>query len=356
MSWRTRDAARQNLQVTAVNTALSAKLITLDCTPVADAKFEFELAGLPVVATVHDAGFDEVSVRIIVAPTELGRKLVGAALALAHSGKVSVGPISIGPGTWNKDTQKELRSKLEKIVNIEQLKQSAASISVSSGDPNAAKAVEACLLSNGGLFLTLNDRGKDTAVLQMMWTQYPNGKVVQPEIEDVTVVHGKIIGGETYTKHGAHLDDRARQRVTVERGDPKKDLTVVVNLVSGGSAEAYLPPSELPAPRPARPVQEIVSGELKDVGSGAHYDGGRNPGCQGHEGVASVRPKHGGKLVPGSGGVIVTNRSGGAGHRDPVMNPQQYSVTFWANTGACETPVFIQGYVTAIEEYYVNDE
>jgi hypothetical protein len=38
------------------------------------------------------------------------------------------------------------------------------------------------------------------------------------------------------------------------------------------------------------------------------------------------------------------------------MNPQQYSVTFWANTGACETPVFIQGYVTAIEEYLVNEE
>jgi hypothetical protein len=79
-----RGAARQNLQVTAVNTALERKLIALDCTPVADAMFEFELAGLPVVATVHDAGFDEVSVRIIVAPTELGRKLVGSALVRWH--------------------------------------------------------------------------------------------------------------------------------------------------------------------------------------------------------------------------------------------------------------------------------
>jgi hypothetical protein len=275
--------------------------------------------------------------------------------ALDHSGKVSVGPISIGPGTWNKDTQRELRSKLEKIVNIEQIKQSAASISVSSGDPNAAKAVEACILSNGGLFLTLNDRDKDTAVLQMMWTPYINGKVVQPEIEDVTVVHGKIIGGETYTKHGARLDDRARQRVTIERGDPKQGLTVVVNLLSGGSAEAYLPPSELPPPPPPRIVQEIVSGDPKDVGSGAQYDGGRNPGCQGHEGIAAVRPKHGGRLVPGSGGVIVTNKTGNAGYREATMNPQQYSVTFWASTGARETPVSIQGYVTAIEEYLVND-
>jgi len=276
--------------------------------------------------------------------------------ALGHSGKVSVGPISIGPGTWNKDTQKELRTKLEKILNIEQVKQSAASISVSSGDPDAAKAVETCILSNGGLFLTLNDRGKDTAVLQMMWTPYPNGRVVKPEIESVTVVHGKIIGGTAYVKRGAHLDDRAKQRVTIERGDPKKDLTVVVNLLSGGSGEAYLPPSELPPPPPPKVVREIVAGDPKDVGSGAHYDGGRNPGCQGHEAGVCVRPKHGGKLVPGSGGVTVTSKSGRAGFKDPIENSQQYCVTFWANTGACETPVFIQGYATAIEEYTVNEE
>src|SRR5262245_47693590 len=56
--------------------------------------------------------------------------------ALDHSGRVSGGPINIGPGTWNKEKQEKLRSELQKIVNIEQLRRSAASISVSSGDPN----------------------------------------------------------------------------------------------------------------------------------------------------------------------------------------------------------------------------
>jgi hypothetical protein len=69
-----RNQARQNLQVAAVNAALERQLITLDCTPVATATFEFELGGLPVLAQVHDAGFDEVHVNVIVAPTALARQ------------------------------------------------------------------------------------------------------------------------------------------------------------------------------------------------------------------------------------------------------------------------------------------
>jgi hypothetical protein len=102
-------------------------------------------------------------------------------------------------------------------------------------------------------------------------------------------------------------------------------------------------------------VQELVKGDPKDVGSGAQYDGGRNPGCQAHEAAVCVSPKHGGKLVPGTGQVAVTNKLGRAGFKDPIENSQQYCVTFWANTGACETPVFIQGSVTAVEEYSVQD-
>jgi hypothetical protein len=275
--------------------------------------------------------------------------------ALAHSGQVAVGPIKIGPGTWNKDTQKDLKSKLEKIINIEQIKQSAASISMSSGLPDAAKPIESCIASNGGFYVSLNDRGKETAILEMMWTSYPGTKL-KPVIESVTIVHGKVIGGSAYTNRGAQLDERMMQRVTIERTDPKKDITAVVNTLNAGSNEAYLPPSELPPPPPPKVIRELVQGNPMDVGSGARYDGDRNPGCRAHEAAACVTPKHGGKLVPGSGGVNLTNKTDRAGYKDPIENSQQYCVTFWANTGACQTPVYIQGAATAIEEYTVDDK
>ena len=46
-----RGKARQNLLVATVNVAVERQLITLDCQPFKAARFEFELAGLPVLAT-----------------------------------------------------------------------------------------------------------------------------------------------------------------------------------------------------------------------------------------------------------------------------------------------------------------
>jgi hypothetical protein len=106
---------------------------------------------------------------------------------------------------------------------------------------------------------------------------------------------------------------------------------------------------------PPKIAKELVSGKTLNVGSGAQYDGYRNPGCQPHQATACVTPQHGGKLIPGTGKVIVLDQSGRAGFRDPVEDPQQYCVTFWANTGACETPVFIRGYLTAVEEYTAEE-
>jgi hypothetical protein len=76
--------ARQNLVVATVNAALERRLITLDCQPIEDTTFEFELAGLPVLASVTDIGFGEVSVKALVAPTELGRRFVKTALFHGH--------------------------------------------------------------------------------------------------------------------------------------------------------------------------------------------------------------------------------------------------------------------------------
>jgi hypothetical protein len=268
--------------------------------------------------------------------------------ALGHSGQVSVGPISIGPGTWNKEKQDQLRSDLQKIVNIEQLRQSAASVSISSGDPDTIKAVQDCLTNNGGLFLALSDLGKDHAVVELRWTSYP-GTHISAVVDGATVVHGKIIGGNNYTKPGAKLGDRLSQRVTIKRDDPKEDLAIIVNTTNGGSAQGYLPPSELPPPHPV--IRVAIDGDPIEVGSGERYDGFRNPGCQAHASRACVRPQHGGKIVAGSGRAKITVQVGNSGTRDPVEHEEEYCVSFWASTGACETPVFIKGSATATEEY-----
>jgi len=67
-----RAIAGQNLIVASVNTALTRRLIALECELATQAKFEFTLDGHPVIAYVNDAGFDEVSVHAICCPTELG--------------------------------------------------------------------------------------------------------------------------------------------------------------------------------------------------------------------------------------------------------------------------------------------
>jgi hypothetical protein len=68
-----RSKARQNLLVSTANTALERGLITLACESVAEAAFEYELAGLPIVAHCRDIGFDEISMHAICCPTERGR-------------------------------------------------------------------------------------------------------------------------------------------------------------------------------------------------------------------------------------------------------------------------------------------
>jgi hypothetical protein len=74
-----KSVARQNLLVSIVNVALKRRLIVLDCEPTKETTFEFELAGLPVIASCRDIGFDEISVHAICCPTELGRR-AGAAV------------------------------------------------------------------------------------------------------------------------------------------------------------------------------------------------------------------------------------------------------------------------------------
>lgn len=106
-----------------------------------------------------------------------------------------------------------------------------------------------------------------------------------------------------------------------------------------------------PAPPSPKVVRVTIEADAVEVGSGGHYDGGRNPGCQSRSAESCVRPKHGGVIVPGSGKPRIISQSGRSGFRDPKESPQEFCVTIWASTGACETPVYLKGAATAVEEY-----
>jgi hypothetical protein len=103
---------------------------------------------------------------------------------------------------------------------------------------------------------------------------------------------------------------------------------------------------------PPLPTEKnVIEGEQIEVGSGGRYDGYRNPGCQAHSARACVKPQHGGKIVAGSGRPKIATQVGNAGSRDPSESELEYCISLWAATGACETPVFITGAASAIEEY-----
>ena len=110
---------------------------------------------------------------------------------LNHTGEVSVGPLKIGPGSWNEAQKNSLRTELQKYVRIETLTQNAASVTSSSGDPKAVDAVVACIqaniVENGGLSATLKDKGTDTAVFEVIWGSAPREDAKTVTISDVTV-------------------------------------------------------------------------------------------------------------------------------------------------------------------------
>jgi hypothetical protein len=265
--------------------------------------------------------------------------------ALSHSGEVAIGPLKVGPGTWSKQKQDQLRSELRKVLNIEELKQSAAAVSLSSGDQSTAKVVIDCL-NAGGLFVALNDLGTDNAVAALKWASYPGSKT-SAIIESVYVVNGKFVGGTEWTKKGAKLNDRLTQRITIRRDDPKKDLAVVVNTSNAGSAIAYLPPSILPPAPPPKMMKAAIEGDKITVCSGGPCV------CQGQNMETCVKPQHGGVIVLKSGRPKIFAQGGKSGvvQDKEKETPQEYCVTFWASTSACEARDYITGAASAIEEY-----
>jgi hypothetical protein len=275
---------------------------------------------------------------------------------LSHTGEVSFGLLKIGPGSWSDAQKNSLRTELRKYFRIETLTQSAASVISSSGDPNAEQGIIACIqansVANGGLFATLKDKGTDTAVFEVMWGSAPREDAKTVTISDVTVdsEHGRITGGSV--KKGAVLHDRLSKNVQIKR-NPNKDLLVTLNLVKGGSVDAYLPPSVLPPP-PNYARVSIQGNPTGVIGSGGRYDGYRNPGCQPHSADSCVTPQNGGKIVKGSGKPQIMSQIGQGGASNEKETEDKYCVTFWTSTTACETETTISGVATAVEEYPVK--
>jgi hypothetical protein len=270
---------------------------------------------------------------------------------LEHVGNVSVGPIKIGPSSWSKTKQDWLRSELQKIINVEQLNETAASLSASSGDPGVGSVVRDCF-RRGGFHITLKDRDKDAAVAELVWQDYPGAGSKKPAtILDVTVLRGTVQGGHPFAKQGAELNDRISAMITIKRDDPKQGLSIIVN-TDQGAAEAYLPPSELPPAPPLKIVRKAIEAkeQASAMSGGSHI-------CGPVTKESCVYPQHGGKIVVGTGSpkIIGTAYANSTRVEASIDTPEKYCVTLYANTGACGTLVSITGVATATEEYAEED-
>jgi hypothetical protein len=109
-------------------------------------------------------------------------------------------------------------------------------------------------------------------------------------------------------------------------------------------------------PKPRLKKQELVRApKATRITSGGTSDG-HSPFCQPRSATGCVEPQHGGNLVLGSGGVadLLQNSPTRASYKIVTNTPQQICVEFFASTGACETEIYIQGTVTAVEEFEVR--
>jgi hypothetical protein len=108
-------------------------------------------------------------------------------------------------------------------------------------------------------------------------------------------------------------------------------------------------------PKPKTRKQVLIkAATISRITSGGTSDG-HSPFCQPRTVRGCVEPQHGGTLVKGSGGVadLVQNNPTRTSTKVVVDTPNQICVDFSASTGACETEIYIQGRVTAVEEYDV---
>ena len=109
----------------------------------------------------------------------------------------------------------------------------------------------------------------------------------------------------------------------------------------------------LPKPKAQKRIL-IKASKITRITSGGTSDG-HSPYCQPRSARGCIEPQNGGKLVKGSGGVadLVQNNTTRTSYKVVVDTPNEICIDFSASTGACETEIYIQGTVTAVEEYEV---
>jgi hypothetical protein len=105
-------------------------------------------------------------------------------------------------------------------------------------------------------------------------------------------------------------------------------------------------------PKPKKTIQaRVQSSQLFRITSGGTSDG-HSPFCQPRTVRGCVLPQHGGRLVPGSGNVVDLQRNSDRGKFQlAIKTPDQICMDFMSSTGACETEIYVQGYVSAVEEF-----
>ena len=77
----TRKKAWRNVMVAAINAGLDQKVFDLDAGPEGVVQFRFEIEGVPAVAHVSNAGWDELSISVALWPTAEGERWVSCSNA-----------------------------------------------------------------------------------------------------------------------------------------------------------------------------------------------------------------------------------------------------------------------------------
>jgi hypothetical protein len=109
-------------------------------------------------------------------------------------------------------------------------------------------------------------------------------------------------------------------------------------------------------PKPTQQKQVLIKApNISRITSGGTSDG-HSPFCQPRTVRGCIEPQHGGALVKDSGGVadLVQNNPTRTSYKVVVNTPTQICIDFSASTSACETEIYIQGIVTAVEDYEVH--
>lgn len=132
--------AWRNMLIAGINAAIDRRLFTVrpgdnrwpGCEPDKFGRrepyiFEFEIAGIPALCSVHDAGYDELAIHVSLWPTPDGERWVGAAMAGFLAGDAyASGWLERRDGAWLQVSSQKLRdqfscrrNRIDEVVAIQ---------------------------------------------------------------------------------------------------------------------------------------------------------------------------------------------------------------------------------------------